>query len=93
MGSEDQHDNGAEDGAGVFGSGTAFADVELSALRAERNLLRAELASRTEAWRVALRELSAAQSELAELRGEMAQGTSTALSPIDWDVIRSQERT
>ncbi|NNE97023.1 MAG: hypothetical protein HKN24_13435 [Acidimicrobiales bacterium] len=75
----------------IFGTDTQFSDVELNALRAENHRLRAELASRTEAWRVALRDLSAAQIELSRLRGEIATQQMAGLSAGDWEEIQSVE--
>lgn len=77
----------------IFASAPEFADVELAALRAERSRLRAELASRTEAWRVALRDLSDAQAELAELKGEIPASTPTPMSEGDWVLISGPDAT
>jgi chromosome segregation ATPase len=70
----------------------AFADVEVGALRAERDRLRAELASRTEAWRQALRDLSRAEDLIAELRQETTTPSLDSLSSADWLQITGSER-
>lgn len=75
----------------VFGPGSEFIDVELAALRSEVNRLTAELASRTEAWRVALRELSEAQVELGTLKGEIESTTRASLSSADWFQIQNRD--
>ena len=71
----------------VFSSGARFADAEVAALRSERDRLIAALAIRTEAWRSALRELSEAEAELAQMRGEVAIAEPDVLSHADWEHI------
>lgn len=68
----------------IFSSDALFIDAEMRATRAERDRLKAELASRTEAWRQALRKLSESQAEVAKLRGEVAQVPTDELSHEDW---------
>ena len=80
----------ADSPGNIFSSEAMFADAEIAALRVERDRLKAALASRTEAWRVALRDLSQAQATLAELRGEVAVVAHDVFSHQDWENITGE---
>lgn len=77
----------------IFPAQGPFLDAEVTALRRERDQLRAALASRNEAWREVLRELSRLQEEVLELRGETEARGIEPLTIDDWESMRPFNRS